>query len=124
MRKELPESIVKQFDERQSSLDLSDRAKAAQYIKVAYVLDNDVTHVRLVEPGIADSRRVETKTGIGINDVVIVGPYRSLDQLKDGRKVTLPDDEKKKLAERPKLKPQVPELAEGQKEPQVAKKSG
>jgi HlyD family secretion protein len=124
MRKELPESIVKQFDERQSSLDLSDRAKAAQYIKVAYVLDNDVTHVRLVEPGIADSRRVETKTGIGVNDVVIVGPYRSLDQLKDGRKVTLPDDEKKKLAERPKLKTQVPELAEGQKEPQVAKKSG
>jgi len=124
MRKELPESIIKQFDERQSSLDLSDRAKAAQYIKVVYVLDNDVTRVRLVEPGIADSRRVETKSGIGIDDVVIVGPYRSLDQLKDGRKVTLPDDEKKKLAERPKIKVDAPNLAEGKKEPQVAKKAG
>ena len=57
-------------------------------------------------------------------DVVIVGPYRSLDQLKEGRKVTLPDDEKKKLAERPKPKSEAPELADGQKQPQVTKKSG
>ena len=124
MRKELPEEIVKQFDERQSALDLSDRAKAAQYIKVVYVLDSEVSRVRLVEPGIADSRRVEAKTGVAIEDVVIVGPYRSLDQLKDGRKVSLSDDEKKKLAARPKPKTDAPNLAEGQKEPQVAKKAG
>ncbi|HKQ48205.1 MAG TPA: efflux RND transporter periplasmic adaptor subunit [Phycisphaerae bacterium] len=125
MRKELPEEIVKQFDERQSGLDLSDRAKAAQYIKVVYVLDNEVSRVRLVEPGIADSRRVEAKTGVGIDDVVIVGPYRSLDQLKDGRKVSLSEDEKKKLATRPKLKEETPDLAENKKEDElVAKKAG
>ncbi len=124
MRKELPDEIIKQFDERQSSLDLSDRAKAAQYIKVVYVLDKEVSRVRLVEPGIADSRRVEAKSGIGLDDVVIIGPYRSLDQLKEGRKVTLPDDEKKKLAERPKTRAETPDLAENPKNEQVAKKAG
>jgi HlyD family secretion protein len=124
MRKELPEDLVKQHDERQAGLDLSDRAKAAQYIKVVYVLDKEVSRVRLVEPGIADTRRVEARTGVGVDDVVIVGPYRSLDQLKDGRKVSLSDDEKKKLAARPKSKADAPDLAEGEKVPQVAKKAG
>lgn len=99
MRKELPEAIVKQYDALQAKLDLSDRARAAQYIKVVYVMENDVAKVRLVEPGIADTRRVELKTGIALNDVVITGPYRSLDQLKDGSKIMLSEDEKKKLAQ-------------------------
>ena len=81
--------------------------------------------VRLVEPGIADTRRVEAKSGVGVDDVVIVGPYRSLDQLKDGRKVSLSDDEKKKLAERPKSKAETPDLAENKKDDdQIAKKAG
>ena len=52
-----------------------------------------------------------------MDDVVIAGPYRSLDQLKDGRKVEIPDDEKEKLAEARKKrdqKPDEPRIAEGQ----------
>jgi HlyD family secretion protein len=96
MRKDLPESIVKAFDAKQANVDISERAKQAQYIKVAYVQDGENAKVRLIDPGIADSLRVEVRDGIKTGDEVIIGPYRSLDQLKDGKKVKLAEDEKKK----------------------------
>ena len=96
MRKELPESVVEAFDKSQSGIDMSARARQAQYIKVVYVMDDDVAHVRVIEPGIADTRRVELLSGVELGDTVIVGPYRSLDQLKDGTKVALAEDKKDK----------------------------
>ena len=100
MRKDLSEDIVKAFDARQSKIDLSDRAKQAQYIKVLYVMDDGIAKVRLVEPGIADTRSVELCGGlVGMDDLVIVGPYRSLDQLKNDKKVALSDEDKKKMEE-------------------------
>jgi HlyD family secretion protein len=101
MRKELPEDLLKEYDAKQSGVDEAERTKAGQYLKAVYVMDNEVARVRLIEPGIADTRRVELKTGLGINDVVITGPYRSLDQLKDGRKIKVSDEDKKKLAQAP-----------------------
>lgn len=99
MRKDLPDPIVQAFDARQASLDISERAKQAQYIKVAYVKEGDAAKVRLIDPGIADTLRVELRDGIKPEDEVIIGPYRSLDQIKDGRKVKLAEEEKK---EKPK----------------------
>ncbi|MCH7594982.1 MAG: efflux RND transporter periplasmic adaptor subunit [Planctomycetes bacterium] len=96
MRKELPESVVEAFDKSQAGIDMSARARQAQYIKVVYVMDDDVAHVRVIEPGIADTRRVELLSGVELGDTVIVGPYRSLDQLKDGTKVALAEDKKDK----------------------------
>ena len=96
MRKDLPESVVAEFDRKQAGLDLSDRVRQAQYIKVVYVMENDVAKVRVVDPGIADARRVELRDGLTLDDTVITGPYRSLDQLKDGKKVALSDKDKKK----------------------------
>jgi hypothetical protein len=34
-----------------------------------------------------------------MDDLVIIGPYRSLDQLKNGKKVALSDEDKKKMQE-------------------------
>ncbi len=96
MRKDLPESIVAEFDRKQAGVDLSERARQAQYIKVVYIMENDAAKVRVVEPGIADARRVELVDGVALEDTVITGPYRSLDQLKEGRKVALSDKDKKK----------------------------
>lgn len=96
MRKDLPESIVRAFDERQAGLDISNRVRMGQYIKVIYVMADDKAQVRLVETGIADSRRVEISSGVKLGERVIVGPYRSLDQLEEGRKVALAEDDKKK----------------------------
>ncbi|MEK7710302.1 MAG: efflux RND transporter periplasmic adaptor subunit [Planctomycetota bacterium] len=95
MRKDLPDDVVAAFDRKQVNLDLSTRAKQAQYIKVVYVMEKDVAKVRIVESGIADTRRVELSEGVGLDDTVIIGPYRSLDQIKDGKKVALADTEKK-----------------------------
>jgi len=95
MRKELPDDILAEFDRRQQDLDLSDRAKQAQYIKVVYVMNGETATVRLVDTGIADTRRVELRNGIEMGDTVIVGPYRSLDQLKTGKKVALSEEAKK-----------------------------
>jgi HlyD family secretion protein len=96
MRKDLPDALVAEFDKKQAGLDLSDRARQAQYIKVVYVMDNDVAKVRIVEPGISDARRVELLGGVALEETVITGPYRSLDQLKEGRKVALSDKDKEK----------------------------
>lgn len=98
MRKELPDEIVAAFDKRQSGVALSERARQAQYLKVCYVMEDDVAKVRLVDPGIADTRRVEIRDGLALADSVIIGPYRSLDQLKDGKKVALSEEDKKKKA--------------------------
>jgi HlyD family secretion protein len=97
MRKDLPPEIVTAFDEAQKEVTLSERAKQGQYIKVLYVMSDDKAHVRLVEAGIADTRRVEIVSGVALNDTVIVGPYRSLDQLAEGKKVALSDEDKKRL---------------------------
>ncbi|MEE8385468.1 MAG: efflux RND transporter periplasmic adaptor subunit [Dehalococcoidia bacterium] len=99
MRKDLSEEIAKQFDAKQAQLDVSERARQAQYLKVVYVKDGDVAKVRLIEPGIADTHRVELLEGVGMDDLVIIGPYRSLDQLKNDKKVALAEDDKKKLEE-------------------------
>jgi HlyD family secretion protein len=100
LRKDLPETIVKAFDAQQSELDLSERVKRGQYIKVLYVKDGDVARVRLIDSGIADTRRVEIKDGIKLEDTVIIGPYRSLDQLEDGKKVALAEEDKKKAGQK------------------------
>jgi len=89
MRKELPDALLAEFDRRQADLQRSRRVREAQYIKVVYVVKNDVARVRLVDPGIADTRRVELRDGVAPADQVIIGPYRSLDQLEDGGKIEL-----------------------------------
>ena len=107
MRKDLPDEILRKYDARRSAKNASERL--AQYIKVIYVKDKDVARVRLVDTGIADSRFVELTGGADIADTVITGPYRSLDQLKDGQKVQLTKEDEKKAKEKKEDK----HLAEG-----------
>ncbi len=117
MRRELDEAVVKEYDERQEKVDLSDRARQAQYIKVVYVMQDDVAEVRLVEPGIADTRRVELRGGVKMEEQVIIGPYRSLSQLKNGKKVALSDEDKKKAEEEAgKKDPEEEQLADDEAE--------
>lgn len=118
MRKELDDAIVAEYDQRQGTLDVSERARQAQYLKVVYVKDGDAARVRLIEPGIADSRRVQVVSGLNMDETVIIGPYRSLDQLEDGKKVALAEEKKKEGAEEDQAKPDAAEeeqLADGKK---------
>ena len=59
----------------------------ARYVKVVFVSEGGVARARPVETGLSDVRRVEILSGLGPTDRVIVGPFRALDELKDGNPV-------------------------------------
>ena len=88
-RKDLPGKLVEEYDSGQIEQGLDQRAGKAQYLKVIFCRDEDKAHPRLARTGIADETRVELIAGVTATDTVIVGPYRSLDQLKDGSEVKL-----------------------------------
>lgn len=119
LRKDLADDIVAKFDKSQEDLQLSERARQAQYIKVIYVKDGEKARIRLIKSGIADSKRVELLEGIGADDTVIIGPYRSLDQLRDGKKVALIEETKKEGENAEKADQQEEPQEE---EPQAAQK--
>jgi HlyD family secretion protein len=90
-RRDLPEELIRSLDG-----DTSDPAgvatharRAAEYLKVVFCIEDDVAHPRLVETGISDARGVEILAGIAAGDRIVTGPFRSLDQLKDGSKVKI-----------------------------------
>jgi HlyD family secretion protein len=92
-RRDLPAELVEKLDEWQAALSPDNRKKTAEYIKVLFCSKNGVAKPVLVETGISDETSVEIVKGITTEDTVVIGPYRSLDQLKDGTKVKL-DEEK------------------------------
>jgi HlyD family secretion protein len=67
----------------------------------------------LITTGIADATRVEIVDGLSADEVVVTGPFRSLDQLKDGSKVKTetPKGDSKDAAPTPSEQP--PAVAKG-----------
>lgn len=93
-RRDLPAELVKQFDEWQAKLAPEARRKSAEYVKIMFCSREGLAKPVLVETGISDDVSVEILSGLVLEDTVVVGPYRSLDQLKDGSKLKLADDKK------------------------------
>jgi HlyD family secretion protein len=60
---------------------------------VFLVRDGRATFVK-VATGIADQQNIEIVSGIQPEDVVIVGPFRTLRELEDGDKIEVEDDKK------------------------------
>ena len=89
-RKDLPDTAaVRNWAERNAhSPGEKARDAEARYIKVVFVVDRGVARARPVETGISDERRIEILDGLRPADRVIVGPFRALDELKDGNPVT------------------------------------
>lgn len=85
-RKDLPDTpSVREWAER-NARSPGEKANEAElrYIKLVFVASGGVARARPVETGLSDERRVEILSGIGPDDRVIVGPFRALDELKDG----------------------------------------
>ena len=61
----------------------------ARYVKIVFVADGAVARARPVETGLSDERHVEIVEGLADIDRVIVGPFRALDELKDGDAIAL-----------------------------------
>ena len=64
----------------------------AEYVKLVFCVVDGKAHPHLVETGINDVTRVEISQGIELADEVVIGPYRSLDQLKEGSMVKLKEE--------------------------------
>lgn len=91
-RKDLPDHIVELFDQSNESLSEDQRQRQAEYIKVVFCKEGDIAKPHLVETGISDDTRVEILSGITLQDLVVIGPYRSLDQLKEDTKLEVKKD--------------------------------
>lgn len=57
---------------------------AARYVTVVFVVEDGVARARPVRTGISDQEHVEILAGIGPDDDVIIGPFRTLDEMADG----------------------------------------
>jgi len=54
-----------------------------------FVVEGDAARARPVETGLSDERRIEILSGLRPDERTIVGPFRVLDELKDGQRVKL-----------------------------------
>ncbi len=73
--------------------------EAMRYVTIVFVMLNGEAHVRPVKTGISDQERIEVLEGVGLEDDVIVGPFRVLDEMEEGQPVKL--EEVKKDKEQP-----------------------
>jgi HlyD family secretion protein len=106
-RKDLPTELLQEFERDLSEEELSASASKAQYVKVIFCMSDDEAEPHIVRTGIADENNVEVTAGLAEKDTVIIGPYRTLDQLKDGTSVKLDEpkqeDKKEKKGEQAQL---------------------
>lgn len=90
-RKDLPDTpAVRSWVERNARAP-GERAREseARYVKIVFVVENGVARARPVETGLSDERHVEILAGLGTDEAVVTGPFRTLDELKDGDPVIL-----------------------------------
>ncbi|MBU0616479.1 MAG: efflux RND transporter periplasmic adaptor subunit [Planctomycetes bacterium] len=86
-RRDLPEELLAEHDRQQEQRDVAERQHQAEYIRLVFCTEDGKAYPRLVETGINDADGVQIVEGIAATDTVVIGPYRSLDQLKDGSPV-------------------------------------
>ncbi len=84
--KDLPDTAVIRSwaDSRPRTPGDDARTAESRYVKLVFVAEDGVARALPVETGISDEQRVEVLSGLSLEDRVIVGPFRSLDELKDG----------------------------------------
>lgn len=85
-RKDLPNTpSVRAWAER-NARSPGEKAQEAElrYIKIVFVIEGGIARARPVETGLSDERKVEILSGLKPDEPVVVGPFRTLDELKDG----------------------------------------
>ena len=85
-RKDLPDSPAVRAWADRNARSPGQKAREAElrYVKLVFILEGNVARARPVETGLSDERRVEILSGLEPEDRAIVGPFRALDELKDG----------------------------------------
>ena len=115
-RRDLPEALLDEAEKLQSK-DSTHRRRAAEYLKIVFCVEDEVARPRFVVTGISDEIGVEIVSGMTPGQKIVVGPYRSLDQLKDGSRIKVEeeeDDKKEKEAQKNSDAPQSASTSESQ----------
>ena len=88
-RKDLPDTPAVREWAARNARSPGEKAQETElrYIKLVFVLEGNIARARPVEIGLSDERRVEILSGVKPDEKVIVGPFRALDELKDGSPV-------------------------------------
>ena len=86
-RRDVPAELLKQADEQQTPQGTGARQTLAEYIRLAFCVVDGKAQPHLVQIGINDATGVEVLSGVTLDHTVVTGPYRSLDQLKDGSRL-------------------------------------
>ncbi|RKX68874.1 hypothetical protein DRP43_05030, partial [candidate division TA06 bacterium] len=71
-----------------------------KFEKGIFVLNNSNVHFKTVEVGITGENDVEIISGLDEGEIVIVGPYSSLKNLKDGDAVKVDEKKRKNRGEK------------------------
>ena len=98
-RRDLPEKLIAEYDQIREGQSESERQQQAEYIRLVFCVDDGKAVPRLVETGINDIVGVQILEGITAEDTVVVGPYRSLDILKEGSPVKFKEELEPKTGE-------------------------
>lgn len=88
-RKDLPDTPAVRAWAEKNARSPGEKAQEAElrYVKIVFVEDHGVARARPVETGLSDERRVQILAGVRPDDRLIIGPFRALDELKDGHPV-------------------------------------
>jgi HlyD family secretion protein len=76
-----------------------------RFLKVAFVKEDGIARAKPVETGISDQQRIAILDGLGEEDQVIIGPFRTLDEMEDGQPVKLEEPKEKGTSDRKKASP-------------------
>jgi HlyD family secretion protein len=108
--KDLPDNVLfREWRVRQSETATRKRiAGETQYVKVVFVVEGGEARARPVETGISDQLRVEILAGVEPDEQVIVGPFRALDEMRDGQPVKLEESAPPAADGRPEVGPEEP----------------
>lgn len=94
-RRDLSDDLRKEVDALEARLPQAEQLRAADYLKIVFCTLDGKAQVRLVETGISDATSVEVTRGLATDDRVVIGPYRSLDTLKEGAVVKIEGEKDK-----------------------------
>ena len=93
-QRDLPEELIAELETRRAP---GDQRRHAEYVKLLFIVEDGKARARLIETGVNDTTSVEVTEGLELADLIVTGPFRSLDQLKAGAAVKL--DEKSRTTE-------------------------
>ena len=105
-RRDVPEELLREHKPELAADPLQKTQQAAEYLRLVFCLEEGKACPRLVTTGINDPTSVEITSGVEVGDLVVTGPYRTLDQLTAAVPVKVPPN----LPEAPAEAPAVAEI--------------